>query len=105
MGFWDGVEREDFFESLALNIVIIPQGTGYPVSDARNAFPRACPSLCADRYECPGAVALETCHLGQGDGSVGSAVLIGAVGSLGFGAHRGNARLVAPGTTVACLGA
>jgi len=33
-GFLEWVERADFYESLALNAVIITQGAGYVVSDA-----------------------------------------------------------------------
>jgi len=33
-GFLEWIERTDFYESLALNAVIIPQGTGYVVPGA-----------------------------------------------------------------------
>jgi len=56
-GLLEWVERADFFESLALNAVIIPQGTGDPVSDARDGFSCACSlivcgSLRASRCRC-----------------------------------------------------
>jgi len=63
------------------------------------------PDRCADCYERPKAVALETRHLGQGDGSLWFAVVIGAGGSAGFCAHGDDAALLVPGTALALNGA
>jgi hypothetical protein len=106
VGFWDGVERADFFESLALNTVIIPQGTSDAVSDTvyqvLGTF--VLPS-CANRYQRPVATELETAHLGQGDGSLGFAVSVGIGGSSGFCPDGVDAVLLVPGATLACLSA
>ena len=59
------------------------------------------PDRCADCCERPKAVALETRHLGQGDGSLWFAVVIGTGGSAGFCAHGDDAALLVPGTALA----
>ena len=105
-GFLGWVERADFFESLALNAVIIPQGTSNAVLGAVYQVLGTCilPS-CANRYQRPVATALETAHLEQGDGSLGFAVSVGIGGSAGFCADGVDADLLVPGATLACLSA
>ena len=106
MGFWDGVERADFFESLALNTIIIPQGTSNTALGAVYEVLGTCalPS-CANRYQRPVATALQTAYLEQGDGSLGFAVSVGIGGSAGFCTDGVDADLLVPGTTLACLSA